>query len=270
MTFIETCSNYIKTHERLVIVMLVVILIGWGANKGLNIYQGYEQNKVTALQAQLDGTKQQAAAAQQSASDAKTAAQVTAVQANQDKVASAAMISALSQQNANLANQITQRGTQTKQQQAVDLSASITDLGLRFKSLVPNVNPADIAVAADGKTVTIGQDTAQKALAQLELVPSLQADNGDLTQQVKNGQDMLASSQKALDSESNLTTAQQKVIDAQDKYTTLLETQQKQSDAVWQEKVNVEKTNTKKAYLKGFKWGAITGFIGGLFVGHSI
>lgn len=270
MAFFDTASTYIKTHERLLIVILVVALLGWVSNKGLNIYEGYEQNKLTSLQAQLDGTKQQAAAAQQSAQDAKTAAQVTAQQANQDKAASAAMISALSQQNANLSNQILQRGKQTQQQQAVDLSASIPELGARFKALVPNVNPADVAVAADGKTVTIGQDTAEKTIAQLELVPSLQADNSDLTQQVKNGQDMLSSSQKALGSQSDLTTAQQKVIDAQDKYNTLLETQLKQSDAVWQEKVDIEKTNTKKAFLKGFKWGAITGFIGGLFAGHAL
>lgn len=212
MGFFETTSTYIKTHERLLIVVIVVILIGFVSNKGLNIYEGYEQGKLTNLQAQLDGTKQQAAAAQQSAQDAKTAAQTTAIQASQDKAASAALISALSQQNANLANQIAQRGKQTQQQQAADLTASLPELGQRFKTLVPNVNPADVSVAADGKTVTIGQDTAQKTIAQLELVPSLQADKDDLSQQVKNGQDMLASSQKALDSQSSLTSAQQKEI----------------------------------------------------------
>jgi len=143
-------------------------------------------------------------------------------------------------------------------------------LAQRFQSLVPGLNPADIKVAENGVTAQIGQDTAQKTVAQLELVPSLQADKTDLEQQVKNGQDMLVSSQKALDSQSNLTTAQQKVIDAQDKYNGLLEKQIAQGDAACQAQIKIEKTNTKKAYLKGFKWGLITGFLSGIFVGHSI
>jgi hypothetical protein len=270
MTFnFGAISGYIKTHERLILVVLALALLGWVTNKGLNIYEGYEQGKLTNLEAQLNATKVQAAAAQQSAQDAKAAAQTTALQAAQDKAALAAMITALSQQNANLANQIIQRGKQTQQQQTADLNASIPDLTKRFQTLVPGVNPADVTISPDGKTATIGQDTAQKTVAQLELVPSLEADKTDLEQQVKNGQDMLASSQKALDSQSSLTAAQQKVIDAQDKYNGLLEVQLKQNDAKWQEQVNIEKTNTKKAYLKGFKWGAVFGFIGGLFVGHS-
>jgi hypothetical protein len=267
---VSAISSYVKTHERLLIVIIIVALLGWGTNKGLNIYGGSEQSKVTSLQTQLDGTKQQAAAAQQSATDAKTAAQVTAAQANQDKVASVAVITALSQQNASLSNQIIQRGQQTQKQQTTDLNATIPELSTRFKSLVPNVIPTDVVVAADGKTVNIGQDTAEKSIAQLELVPSLQADNSALTTQVKNGQTELDSLQKTLDSQSSLTDAQAKVIAAQDSYATLLATEQKQSDAVWQGKLDVEKTNTKKAYLKGFKWGAITGFIGGLFAGHAL
>lgn len=269
VSFIGKVSSYVKTHERLAIVVLCLIVLGWATNKGLNIYQTYEQGKLTGLQQQLDSTKQQAAAAQQSAQDAKNAAAATATQAAQDKAASAAVISALSQQNANLANQIAARGRQTQQQQATDMTSTIPALTQRFQALVPNLNPADVAIAPDGKTATIGQDTAQKTVAQLELVPSLQADKTDLEQQVKNGQDMLASSQKALDSQSSLTSAQQKVIDAQDKYNGLLEKQITQADSVCQAQIKVEKAKTKKAYLKGFKWGAIVGFISGVFVGHS-
>ena len=267
---VASISTYVKTHERLLLVVLALILVGWITNKGLNIYQGYEQGKLTNLEQQLNQTKQQAAAASQSAQDAKNSAAVTATQAAQDKAAAAAMISALSQQNANLANQIVQRGKQTQQQQSTDLNSSIPDLALRFQSLVPGINPVDITVSPDGKLATIGQDTAQKTVAQLELVPSLVADKTDLEQQVKNGQDMLVSSQKALDSQSTLTSAQQKVIDAQDKYNGLLEKQLQQGDAACQVQIKIEKANTKKAYLKGFKWGAIFGFVGGLFVGHAV
>lgn len=263
-------SNYVKTHERLLIVVLGLAVAGWIGSKGLDIFQNYEQGKLTKLEQQLQQTQQQAAAAQQAAIDAKSAAAQTALTAAQDKAASAALISALSQQNANLANQIVQRGKQTQQQQQQDLNASIPELGKRFEALVPNVNPADVKIAPDQKSVTIGQDTAQKTVAQLELVPSLQADKKDLEQQVKNGNDMLAGSQKALESQSKLTDAQAKVIDAQDKFTGLLQTQIKQGDAVCEEKVAIEKTKTKKAFLRGFKWGAITGFIGGLFAGHAV
>jgi hypothetical protein len=269
-TTVAAVSGYIKTHERLLIVVLCLIFTGWVTNKGLTIYQGYEQGKLTNLEQQLNETKQQTAAAQQSAQDAKNTAQVIAVQATQDKAASATLIASLSQQNASLASQIVKRGNQTEQQQQVDLTTSIPGLDVRFKVLVPNVNPADVHVSPDGKTVSIGEDTAQKVVSQLELVPPLQGDKKDLEAEVKNGQDMLASSQKALDTQSKLTDAQQKVIDAQDKYNGLLETQLKQADAVCQEKVNIEKTNTKKAYFKGFKWGAVAGFIAGVFTGHAL
>jgi hypothetical protein len=135
--------------------------------------------------------------------------------------------------------------------------------------LVPGINPADIRVSENGATAQIGKDTAQKTVAQLELVPSLQADNKDLQQEVKNGQDMLVSSEKALESQTKLTEAQQTVISTQDKLTSLLQTEIGKADAVCEAKVNVEKTNTKKAYMKGFKWGLITGFIGGIFTGHT-
>lgn len=270
ISFIGKVSSYVKAHERLVIVVLCLIVLGWATNKGLNIYQTYEQGKLTGLQQQLDSTKQQAAAAQQSALDAKNAAAATATQAAQDKAASAALISALSQQNANLANQIIQRGKQTQQQQTTDMSSTIPELAQRFQALVPGINPADIKVAENGATAQIGQDTAQKTVAQLELVPSLQADKADLQQQVNNGQQELAASQKALDSQSALTTAQQKVITAQDSYSGLLEKQISQADSVCQAQIKIEKANTKKAYLKGFKWGAIFGFIGGFFAAHAL
>jgi hypothetical protein len=235
----------------------------------LNIYQTYEQGKLTGLEQQLNQTKQQVAAAQQSAQDAKNQVIAATTQANQDRAASAAMITALSAQNANLANQIVQRGKQTQQQQSTDMNSTIPQLTQRFQSLVPGINPADIKVAENGATATIGQDTAQKTVAQLELVPSLQADKTDLEQQVKNGQDMLTSSQKALDSQVNLTETQNKLITAQGQLVTLQQTQLTQSDAACTVKLNIEKANTKKAWFKGFKWGFIGGFVSGIFAGHS-
>lgn len=266
---LEAISAYVKAHERLLIVVLALVVGVWGVNKGLNIWQDFEQGKLTKLEQQLQQTQQQAAAAQQAAIDAKAQAATIAMQATQDRAASAALISALTMENANLQRAMADRAKQTQQQQQHDLNASIPELGKRFVELVPDVNPKDIQVAKDEKSVTIGEDTAQKTVAQLELIPKLQADTVDLQKQIKNGEDMLAGSQKALDSQVKLTDAQQKIIDAQDKFTGLLQLQIKQADSVCQEKVAIEKTKTKKAFLRGFKWGVITGFIGGIFTGHA-
>ena len=161
--------------------MIAILVFGvFAFYKGDSILQTYQQNKATQLEAQLQQTQQQAAAALQAAADAK--AQVAQVQqaAAQDRATAAAIIQAVTAQNAALNKAMSDRDKQTQQQQQIDLSASIPELGKRFLALVPNLNPADIKVADDQKTVTLGQDTVQKTAAQLELVPQLQQDKKDL------------------------------------------------------------------------------------------
>ena len=251
--------------------MIAILVFGvFAFYKGDSILQTYQQNKATQLEAQLQQTQQQAAAALQAAADAK--AQVAQVQqaAAQDRATAAAIIQAVTAQNAALNKAMSDRDKQTQQQQQIDLSASIPELGKRFLALVPNLNPADIKVADDQKTVTLGQDTVQKTAAQLELVPQLQQDKKDLQTEVDNANRATAGVQKALDSESKLADALISQVATEQKYSALLVTQVGQSDKLCNDKIGVEKTKAKKSWLKGFFWGNVSGFFGGLFTGHAV
>jgi hypothetical protein len=262
-------DTFLKDHERLIIVVLVLVFGVFLTYKGLGLVQALQQSRATQLENQLAQTEQQATAAKEAALQAQ--AQVTAAQqaAAQDKAASAAIISALSAQNASLNQTIATQDKQTAAQQTTDLHSTIPQLGQRFVDLVPNVDPKDIVVAADQKSVTIGQDTAEKAVAQLELIPGLQADNKNLQAEIANDATMQNSLQKALNSESQYADSEARLVTTEEKYTALLQTQIDQANKVCDEKISVEKTKAKKSFLKGLGIGAVVGFIGGLFA-HGI
>lgn len=261
--------TFLKDHERLVIVVILALFGVFGFYKVQSMLQDYHTAKETQLEQQLAATQTQTKVAQDAAVAAQ--AQVVAAQqaAAQDKAAAAAIISAISSQNAQLTKNIIDRDKATQTQQGKDLQATIPELGERFVQLVPAVQSSDIKVAADNKTVTIGQDTAQKTVAQLELIPQLQEDKKDLQTQVTNGQSEVGALQKALNSMSTLVDTETKLVASQETVNGLLQKQIGQSDGVWQQKLDVEKGKTRKAYLKGFGIGAVVGFIGGLLV-HGV
>jgi chromosome segregation ATPase len=266
--------TWLKTHETLVIVLVIALTFAWGTNKCVSAWSQHEQNKdnaqLAALQAQLDATRQQAnASLQQIAALQTTVTQVKSA-ADADKAEAKAVVAALTAQNVALTKLITQRDAATQQQQAADLTLPIPELAKRFTALVPNINPADIHVAPDNQTVTIGKDTAEKTTARLELIPDLQQDNQNLQTEVAAGQTALASVQKALDAESQLADVQAKLIAVQTTTIALLQTEVKQANGVCEEKLNIEKGKTKKAWLNGFKWGFIGGAIVGLVVEHRL
>lgn len=261
--------TFLKAHEKLVIVVLVLVFGVFFTYKGLDAVQSYHQGKETKLEAQLEQTQAQVKTAQDAAVAAQAQVATAQQAAAQDKAASAAIISALSAQNAALNQSIITRDKQTQTQQQADLSASIPDLGKRFIALVPNVNPADIKVAPDASTVTIGKDTAEKTVAQLELIPQLQQDKKDLQVEVDNGTKEVASIQKALDSESQYADNEAKLIATEEKITALLQTQIDQSDKVCQQKIDVEKGKGRKLFLKGLGIGTVLGAVFGFFA-HGV
>jgi hypothetical protein len=260
--------TFFKAHERLIIVVFALIFCVYLTYKGLGTWQAVQQNKETKLEGQLAQTQQQAAAAQQSAQQTQAQVLVSEQAAAQDRAATNSILQALSAQNAMIAQGILQRDKQTVAQQLSDSTATLPQLGQRFTQLVPGVASTDLKVAPDSSSVTIGRDTAQKTVGQLELVPQLQQDNKDLQTQADNSGKEVASVQKALDSESRFADNQGKLIATQDKYSALLQTQIDQGDKVCQEKINIEKTKAKKSFLKGFGIGSVFGFVGGLFVPH--
>jgi hypothetical protein len=242
--------KFLETHEKLIITVLVCIALLWGVHMGLNAWEKHDAKNVTALQAQVTAlqtqvaqTDQQRVAEQQQAAQALTAANT--------------VVAAVTTQNKLLTQQQAARDKQTQNQQQIDLHATIPQLSQRFAALVPGTDPADIKIAPDNQTVTVGSDTAEKTVAQLELIPELQGDLKDETQKNTGLQSEFNVEQTyALTLEHEITTGD-KEIALDDK---LLAS----SDQLCQAKVNLEKTKTKKAFLKGLGIGGAIGYIGGL------
>ncbi len=159
-------------------------------------------------------------------------AQLTALQAT------------VSTQNTILAKQIAQRTQTTQQQQTIDKTLPPADLASRWKALLGIANGID---PATGQQFTVSQSAAVSTLAQLEEVPTLTANNAALQTELTNEQSVNAK-QTVLIGSLNKDLADEKKSHVED--------------------VKLEKAKTKRAFLRGFKVGAVVGFIGGLFVGH--
>jgi len=246
---------WIKAHEKLLIVILCLLagLHFW--SKGLDAWEKHDQKQLAGLQQQLDADKTAAAAlASQHAQDAAAAAA--------DKASYQQVLSTVQAQNAALVASITARDKATQNQQKVDLTANLGDLSKRFIALVPNVNPADLKDAPDGKSVQVGLDTAQKTVAQLELVPQLQAD-------LKDEQTTITNLNSEIKSLQTYNTALEHEQTTSDKEIAMLNKELADADKTCNEKIAIEQVKTKKAFMHGFKWGAILGFFGGLFTGHA-
>jgi predicted nucleic acid-binding Zn-ribbon protein len=247
---------FLKEHEKLLITVVIIFGLLWGTSSVLNQWEKHDQKKLDQLQSQLDDAKKQVAQSNQMVAEVRA-------QANADKAASAQMVAAMAAQNASLANAIKNRDAATTHQQQIDLHASIPELAKRFMSLVPEINPADIKVAPDAKTVTIGQDTAGKTVAQLELVPALQQDLKDSQQQTKNVEASLTQVEK-------YNTTLEKLVAAQDKTIQLQQKQIEIADKTCDQKVKVEKDKGRKSFLKGLKFGTIIGAVGGGIVRYFV
>jgi hypothetical protein len=247
--------TWVKAHEKLLIVVIVVLagLHFWSV--GVNEWEKHEQRQFTAMQNQLAADKTAAAQA-----DADRTAAATAAAA--DKAAMQQVLTTVQAQNASLIAAINARDKATASQQQVDLHASISDLSTRFSALVPGVQATDMAISKDGKTVTVGTDTAEKTVAQLELVPGLQADLKDTQSQITG----LNSEIKSLQT---FNTALETEVATDDKEIGLLNKELADADKTCQAQVNLEKAKGKKSFLKGLRIGAVAGFIAGLFVGHG-
>lgn len=159
---LATLSNYVKNHEKLLIVILGIILIWFISGKIQDVIARHDDanlavEKVT-LAAQID--KNQALAAQ-------VADQAASYKALADKVAS--QNQALEQANVALVSAL------TKQQKA-DAALDLPALAIRWQQLVPEARPISSQAG-----LTLDDASAHATVAALEQVPAL-------TQQLVNSQ----------------------------------------------------------------------------------
>lgn len=246
---------WVKAHEKLLIIIIVSLVAVHFWSTGIKAWENYESKNVATLQAQLDAAKTAADNAdKQRLADAQTAAVDKAASTAQAAQTNAILVATL--------QAIKTRDAATQSQQQVDLHASIPQLSQRFSSLVPGVNPQDIVISPDQKTVTVGTDTAQKTVAQLEEVPKLQAD-------LKDTQTEVTSLQAEIKSLQTYNSALETEVTTDDKEIGLLNTELAKASQTCDARIGLEQAKTKAAFLHGFKIGAILGFIGGLFLGHA-
>jgi len=251
-------------------VILLIIGILFGVVKGLDAWYSVEKLKSDQLAQQVVADQKQIAATQLIAAQLQKSAV-------QDKATLTATVQAvttqnarISAQNASLAAQNAALTKSTAVQQAKDATLTLPQLGTRLVQLVPNVNPKDFVVSADGKDAAVGTDTAQKVVSQLELVPDLQAQNANLTTTNTNLASELTGEEKLSAEQTSYEAILEKEVAAQ---TTVIADQQKKIDdaqKLCNQQIATEKTNSKKKFVSGLKWGAGIGLGIAIAVAHFL
>lgn len=167
--------SWIQRHERILIVALVLGAGSWLGNH-------YLDNAAAAAKLKADATQQ--VLAQQVEKNAQLAQQSQAAAAQYQ-----ATLSAIAQQNAQLAAAMSNRTIVLQQQQAVDKTLPLPELGQRWSGLL---GLAVGSLSANTGGITATPDAARATVAELEQVPVLQANLKDTQKQVQNGQEELS------------------------------------------------------------------------------
>jgi hypothetical protein len=147
------------------------------------------------------------------------------------------------QLNAKIDAAMKQRAIDTQKQKKTDDNLDATQLAARIQLLLGSghvsVSTTDSKV---GDTLVFDDTASHRVADDEEDLVQLRADNQDLNIQLLACNDLSGKKDDAMKTE--------KKAHVDD--------------------VNAEKANSKREFRRGFKWGAITGFIGGLFVGHGL
>lgn len=175
-------KTWLQKHERIILVFLILVAGSWFGNHWLNNTAAKDKLVATATAQQLNDQKDKNA--QLSSQVATTAAQYQA------------MVSSLTQQNAQLASAMSNRTVVLKQQQTVDKTLPLPDLGDRWTTLA-GLQPGDLTATQNGITVT--DEGARATVTQLEQIPVLTQNLADSQTQVKDGLEELNKADSLID-----------------------------------------------------------------------
>lgn len=143
--------TWLQKHERIIVIVLALLFVGWMGNKILNNSAADATAKSALLQQQLSAQQSQ---------NAQEASQYLA------------LVDTLSKQNAALAASMAQRNVALVNQQTVNKTLPLPDLAKRWEALA-DLQPTDLVATDAGITVN---DTASRATVnKLEEVPTIQA-----------------------------------------------------------------------------------------------
>jgi hypothetical protein len=223
-------SDFLKAHERLIIVALVLLAGGWG-------YSRYADNAAAKSEARATAAEQTLAT--QKAQDAQNQAQILQLTQQYQQ-----LTQVLATQNASLAASLAARQTAQATQQATDAHLAPSALATRLATLAV-VPVAEITVTPTGLSLT--EQAAVTVTATLEAVPVLQAD-------LRDTQAVLQTSEATIAKANDLIAEQTKQIAALN--TTITETVK--ADA---EILKTAKDNSRKSKLHWFLGGVVAGFM---------
>ncbi len=181
--------SFLLDHEKLLIVVLVVILGWWGYGKYAQIRLDHDnavlQQQKLITQAQVQANV--ALAAQVQKDEAQAAADKAALQALTNKVEA---------QNQQLTNANIALATALSKQQKTDASLPVPDLVNRWAQLAPGTNFAG-AIGA-GNNVTVTPANAVATVQQLEKVPVLEQQLTNETTQKQNDDQIIVQQNQSI------------------------------------------------------------------------
>jgi hypothetical protein len=229
-TTVLKVESWLKQHERLLIVAILVVASYFAINKGLGIVASYE------------GHRAQEAAAVTAAQAAKNAESLT--QAQQMLQAYQQQLAATVAANQKLTTAIVARDAQLSIQQKTDTTLAPSDLASRWATLV---NDKGIGPASGGYAVT--ESAAVATVIQLESVPVLTQDLNDEKIKESNLQADVTKANGLIDQGKTVVSGLQLQLTDQSKECTL--------------SLNAEKAKGRVGKLKAFGYGYVTGLVSG-------
>ena len=229
---------WLKAHERLAMLALVLAVGSFGMSKYFDVSAARADAKYVA--------------AQQQVTDAKANSAALALATAQMQGQYTALVQTLSIQNAQLAASIATRQTAQVAQQTVDAHLPVTELATRLQTL-GNAPVGSVSVVGGGIDLTLLG--AVSVTQTLEQVPVLVQNLAEETKIAGNYQTEVAKSDSlTADLKSQVTG---------------LDTQLTDQTKACTAQVAAVKADARKSKVKWFKIGFVTGFLSGLWAGHS-
>lgn len=230
-TLTNKAESWLKAHERLVIVFMLLIVAFFVLDKSLGIVASWEQHRANAAQQQLANDKAKndidlAIAKQKLADYQETISQ-------NEKI------------NAQLEQGIIARDALLTAQQKKDATLPPTELGQRWQALV-----GDSGIQANASGFTVLDTAAHATVSKLEQVPVLQQNLDDEKQ--KN-----ANLQTDVDKANDLIDKGKIVVSG-------LQLQLTDQNKACSTQIAAVKAEARKGKLKWFGIGFVTGYISGL------
>jgi hypothetical protein len=237
---LEKYLAFFKAHERTVIILLV---LGFGAHmygRWIDLQSAKKDAQVAALTQTVAQDKATVANLAQQASTAASQYQ--------------AALDSASRQVASLTQALKQESALLAQNRQTDAGLDMPALATRLDQLTPGMPSDGVTVESNGLALTAPASHA--VVAQLEAVPVLTNELTAAQATVASDQTALQAGGKALDAcQAQVVGLNKSVVDITAKDTA---------------DIAAGKLEAKKQFRRGFKWGAITGFIGGIFTMHAL